>query len=464
MQCVESHEDLWDACLDELSQSFSKRDLDIWLRPLVVSLEDGPSPTVSLVLRLPSPFHRRLVRERFDSAIRRVLNNLVPGPVHLSYEAEDPVVEDEGSCGPEGKKSTCEDNCGTFRSLRTVPSADILHAAGLNARYTLEGFVEGPSNRLARSAAEAIVSSPGGTAFNPLFLYSTVGLGKTHLANAIGCSALRQHQNLAVVYVTSEQFITEFVHSIRSRSVAQFARYYRSIDLLIVDDIQFLSGKEKTLEEFGNVFNELHVRGKQIILCADRPPTEIEDIDDRLLSRFRWGLSTDMQPPSLKTRVAILQQKAHEWCFDLPAEVAVRIGELVTWNVRSLEGALNQLRHASTVYELPLSVELVDRLLGESTVMGRVAASDIVTTVARKYGVPTELVYGRSRKRGPVFARQLAMFLCRDLTSKTFSEIGRLFDGRDHSTVIHACETIKSLRDTDEKVAATLASLVNQLR
>jgi chromosomal replication initiator protein len=299
----------------------------------------------------------------------------------------------------------------------------------------------------------AIANNPDGTSYNPFMVYGGVGLGKTHLAQAIGNSIHSDEPGRAVVYVSSEQFTSQFVRAIQRNSITAFTAFYRQIDVLIVDDVQFFSGKEKTQEEFFHVFNTLHQEGKQIVLCADRPPRAIDGIEERLLSRFQWGLSADVQQPDLETRLAILQSKAELLKLDLPAPVIEYIAHNVQDSIRNLEGTLLRLKAHTGITGDALSLKGAKRILNDVvTERDRyVDVSDIMDVVAAYYRLDENALPGRSRKQQVVKARQMAIYFARELTEKSLSSIGDHFGGRDHSTVIHSINAIRDRLDTDDR-------------
>ena len=323
----------------------------------------------------------------------------------------------------------------------------------LNDGYTFERFIEGDCNRLARSAAWAIAQEPGGTSFNPFLVYGGVGLGKTHLIHAVGNYARANSNAESVLYVSSERFTTEFVQSIQRNRISEFSMFYRQIDLLIVDDVQFFSGKEKTQEEFFHIFNALHQSGKQIVLSADRPPREIQGIEERLLSRFQWGLSADVQPPGLETRIAILQRKAEDDGIELPQEVIEFIAHNVKSNIRELEGALIRLLAHSTLHQRNIDIDLAKEVLRDLMQDSKVnlTIEEIQRIVCDYLDIPEDLVRAKTRKREVVRARQIAMYFSKDLTQHSLKTIGLHFGGRDHSTVIHANKTVEDQIETDDQ-------------
>ncbi|MFP4227471.1 MAG: chromosomal replication initiator protein DnaA [Salinivenus sp.] len=335
----------------------------------------------------------------------------------------------------------------------------------LNESYTFERFIEGDCNDLARSAAWSIAKEPGGTHFNPFLVYGGVGLGKTHLIQAVGNHVARHFSEKTVLYVSSERFTTEFVQSIQQNRISEFSMLYRQVDVLIVDDVQFFSGKEKTQEEFFHIFNALHQAGKQIVLSADQPPREIEGIEERLLSRFQWGLSADVQAPGFDTRVTILERKAADDGIDLSPDVIEFIAHNVKSNIRELEGALIRLLAHSTLHQrdldLPLAKEVLHDLMEEK--QSNLTIEEIQRIVCTHLNIEEEQVRGKTRKREVVRARQIAMHFCKHRTQHSLKTIGLHFGGRDHSTVIHANNTVEERMETDEQFRATVEEIERKI-
>ena len=328
----------------------------------------------------------------------------------------------------------------------------------LNESYTFERFIEGDCNQLARSAAWAIAQEPGGTSFNPYLVYGGVGLGKTHLIQAVGNYVTENRADRTVLYVSSERFTTEFVQSIQRNRISEFSMFYRQVDVLIVDDVQFFSGKEKTQEEFFHIFNALHQAGKQIVLSADRPPREIDGIEERLLSRFQWGLSADVKPPGLETRIAILQRKAEDDGIDLDQDVIEFIAHNVKSNIRELEGALIRLLAHATLHQRELNLSLAKEVLRDlmEDEQANLTIDEIQRIVCEYTGIDEDRMRGKTRKREVVRARQIAMYFCKKLTQNSLKTIGLHFGGRDHSTVIHANNTVEDQMETDEQFKNTV--------
>jgi chromosomal replication initiator protein len=336
----------------------------------------------------------------------------------------------------------------------------------LRSEYTFDEFIEGDGNRLARSAAYAVAQEPGSTNYNPLLVYGGVGLGKTHLAQAVANYAIEHNTAEKVLYISSDRFTSQFVQSVRENRIAAFSSYYRQADLLIVDDVQFFGEKEKTQEEFFHIFNDLHQNGKQIFLCADRAPSKIPGIEERLLSRFQWGLSADIQRPDLETRIAILQRKAARQNIEVEPKVLELIAQRIDSNVRQLEGALTRLTALVQLDDGTLDLETARRYLREHTDEEATVldAADIIEQVADYFRLSEDDLLSRSRKQAVAQARQIAMYLCRELTDESYSHIGTRFGGRDHSTVIHAYRKIDEKLESDTSLREDVSSLESRLR
>ncbi len=342
-------------------------------------------------------------------------------------------------------------------------SANILMRSRLNARYTFDAFIVGNSNRLAHAASLAVVEAPG-ESYNPLFLYGGVGLGKTHLLHAIGHQGIRT--GLAVLYVSSEQFTNEIVNAIRYRTTEEFRAKYRSVDILLVDDIQFIAGKESTEEEFFHTFNSLYEMSKQIVICSDRPPKAIVSLEERLRSRFEWGLIADIQPPDLETRMAILRVKADLLRYRVPDDIIAYIAGRVQTNIRELEGCLNRLMAYQQLHRTELTMEVARAAmssLGNDTREPRLSIQQIAQAVAEYYHISLEDMCGKQRDKHIVMPRQIAMYLMRQETQSSLLEIGQLFGGRDHSTVLHACEKIDRAVNINPALRREIVAIREQL-
>lgn len=337
----------------------------------------------------------------------------------------------------------------------------------LKDRYTFDNFVEGDSNALARNASTAVSERPGETKYNPLLIYGGVGLGKTHLAQAIANHSIAERTAEYVCYVSGEKFTSEFVQAIRQGDGEEFSEKYRGVDLLILDDIQFLAGKEKTQEEFFHLFNALHQQNKQIVLCADRPPQDIEGIEERLLSRFQWGLSADIRSPEFEMRLAILQLKTEAFELDIEQEVLDLLAKSITLNVRQLEGALKQLSARASLLGSTIDLDTARRILGDDLNLSESrgpTADDILEAVTAFYGVSQEDLVGRSRRQDQVHPRHVAMYFCRELTSLSLSAIGTRFAGRDHSTISHAHQKVSDRLDVEPQLEKELTQVRREIQ
>ena len=444
---------LWKRCRRALADQLPAVTYNTWIKPIrAYSLEDN-----NLHLALPNSFHREWLRSYLLPVISQTVNEVRGGTNRLHLLIQ-PDLFTEPSPVEIGQQSASERR----QDRPSHPPNGALAATGLKTQYNFDTFIAGDCNKLARSAGMAVAVKPGVT-FNPLMIYGAVGLGKTHLAQAIGHQALLANPRMHVQYVTSEQFTTEFVEAVRQNRGPLFTRWYRAVDLLIVDDVQFFSGKEKTQEEFCHVFNALHDGGKQIVMCADRPPGEIEGLEERVRSRLRWGLATDLKAPEYETRVGILRHKANQHGLALPPELVDYVAVHVTESVRGLEGALNRLLAHQMIYEQTPTIDLARQILSEVIGRGvRLDVPEIQQRVAAYYGLDRTDLVGRSRQAQVVRARHVAMYFVRLMTHHTYTTIGSLFD-RDHSSVIHGCRRVEVQRGTDAGFAAELQQIACRL-
>jgi chromosomal replication initiator protein len=338
--------------------------------------------------------------------------------------------------------------------------------SNLNPSLTFDNFIEGDCNRLARSAGIAVANKPGGTSFNPLMIFSETGLGKTHLVHAIGNLIKQNSRTKIVVYVPVEKFMNQFVDAIRNNSNQDFINYYQQIDVLIVDDVQFLENKQKTQEIFFTIFNHLHQQGKQIILTSDRAPKDLKGMDERLLSRFKWGLSADLQTPDFETRLAILEHMMYNDGITLHREVVEYVSHNINTNVRELQGALVSLLAQASLNRKEVNIELAKQILKNFVKNNtrEISIEYIQKLVCDYFTIPVEQVKSKTRKREIVQARQISMFYAKDLTKSSLKTIGMHFGGRDHSTVIHACQTVNDLMETDKKFKADIDEIGKRIK
>jgi chromosomal replication initiator protein len=450
----DSLQQTWKACLARIATRVGREAFNAHfrtIRPLEMRRGESEAllrlqaPTQAVYLEITQR-HPQIIEDAMAEEIgmqTRVV--LIADPLHRGWQQE---LDFDRSA-----------EAGAAQQAESVPNQ-------LNGSYRFDNFIVGDGNRLAQSAATAIAGRPGGTSFNPFLVYGGVGLGKTHLVQAIGNEVARRGDGTRVRYVSSEQFTSEFVQSIQQNRTADFSLFYRQYDVLIVDDVQFFGGKEKTQEEFFHIFNALHQAGKQIILAADRPPKEISGIEDRLVSRFQWGLTVDIQPPDYETRLAILQHKAESEHTTMDAEVFEFIAGTVTANIRQLEGALKRLMAQSSLCNQPVTLDMarvgLRDLIHEDAVT--LDLPTIQRTVADYFRIPTDLLNARTRKREIVEARQVAMFFSKQLTNRSLQYIGEGFGGRDHSTVIHACQVVQDRSDVEVAFRDNLAAVERLLR
>jgi len=424
-----------------------------------------------LTVLVPSQFFANWLREHYQEAISKSLSEVLPDFREVRYvPATDSSprgagVPRDGGAAPAQPRETSRPRAnGAAREHVAARASRLL---GFNERYTFDRFVIGSGNRFAHAAAKAVVESPA-RAYNPLFLYGQTGLGKTHLMHAIGQELLRRDPELNIVFITSELFTNQLIESIAKKSTPKFRAKYRQADVLLIDDIHFIAGKEATQEEFFHTFNELYDMHKQIVLSSDRGPKEIRGMEERLVSRFEWGLVTDIQPPDFETRVAILQNKAGEERITLDQEVVRFIATMVTSNIRVLEGALVTVLAYSKLTAQEISVPLVEQVLRD--LIGRsklrtITFERIQKVVAERFDVRILDMRGRSRQRQIAFPRQIAMYLCKTLIpGMTLSEIGEVFGGKDHTTVLYACQKIREEVERDETLRQIIAKIEKDLR
>ena len=429
---------LWTAALGELQVGLSRAQYDTWFKDTqIVSEEDDV-----YLIGVPNAFAREWLESKFRPQVRATLQHLVGRTVDVRF------VTSTGSPATSARTSAAP-------GMSTPPAGGAAQQTGgqerreatalLNARYTFSTFVVGSNNRLAHAAALSVAERPGHS-YNPLFVYGGSGLGKTHLMHAIGHAVIARHPKKRVAYATSEKFTNEFINSIRAQKGEEFRERYRRIDVLLIDDIQFIAGKEGTQEEFFHTFNAIHEEGKQIVMSSDRPPKAITQLEDRLRSRFEWGLTADISAPDLETRIAILRAKAEAQNVAVPPPVIDFLAQRIVSNIRELEGALTRIAAYAALQAVPVTTQLAQEMLQNllyNPHRKSLSPERIVETVARYYGVPLEQIKGKARDRQVVVPRQIAMYLMREETEAPLLRIGEALGGRDHSTVLHGCEKIE---------------------
>ncbi len=446
---------LWDRCLSSLSKRVNKPSFFTWLKPTRVEFVNGNCFSILV----PNNFAAHWISERYSQAISESLAEVSEQSWNFDFKIQKVPVQTEIF-----PTETEEDRSAPILNGNGNGSGHHEHPAPrLNPRYLFESFVVGDSNQFAYAACEAVSEAPGENRYNPLFIYGGVGLGKTHLVQAIGNAVCQSNNKLRVMYVSSESFTNEFIRSLSTKSVHEFANRYRTADLLLLDDIQFFTGKESTQEQFFHTFNALHQEGKQIVLTADRPPKDILGLEERLLSRFSWGLVADIQPPSLETRVAILQKKAESDGVTVPNDVLTYIADSITSNVRELEGALVRLVAYASLRKKELTMSLAQDVLKDSirSKSKPVTIEQIQKEVASYFKISEEMLKSKKKTQEIVNARQVAMYLCRTLTSSSLKLIGVNFGNRDHSTVIHACQQVQDNMKSSMDFKLQIDQLIN---
>jgi len=414
--------------------------------------EDG-----NLTVTVPSPWFADWLREHYMDTVCDAMRNVLPDFKSVQFQ---PLPPKEAAADREAAQVLPTVSRKAIQRVRQAPN-------GFNARYVFENFVIGSGNRFAHAAAKAVAGSPG-RAYNPLFLYGQTGLGKTHLMQAVGQQLLRQNPELKVMFISTEDFTNQLIESIAEKSTQRFRNKYRKVDILLLDDIHFIAGKEATQEEFFHTFNTLFDAHKQIVLSSDRSPKEIHGVESRLLSRFEWGLVTDIQPPDLETRVAILQVKARQESLTVPVDVLRYIATYITSNIRELEGALITMLAYSKLIEQPITIAMVDEVLRDLVGADKIkpiTIEQVQRAVAEHFDVRIADLRGRSRQRQIVRPRQIAMFLCKELIpSLSLNDVGEAFGGKDHSTVIYACDKVGTESKKDPAVRQTLDKLTKTIR
>lgn len=453
---------LWKQCLQIIRDNVSQQVYKTWFDPVRALKWENKE----MIVQVPSQFFYEWLEEHYYGLLQKTIYQVLGPHARLKYEV---VVENT--------TESLEQRTIKLPAFRQSPSAVVQgqlpfapsapavqnFPAYLNPRYTFDSFINGESNQLAFSAAQAVSENPGRTRFNPLVLYGNTGLGKTHLVQAIGNRILEKNRMARVLYTTSERFTMEYVNAIQNNKVNEFSAFYRSVDVLVVDDIQFFGGKEKTQDNFFHTFNALHQAGKQLILTSDRPPKELQDVDDRLISRFQWGLTADIQPPDYEMRMAILQRKSQDEGMELPVDIIEYIARHVTSSVRELEGCLISLiakvsldgREAT----LDLAKEVVRGVTGGGSLQRPLTMDDIKDEVSVYYNLSPELLAGKTRKHEVVLARQVAMYLAKQMTNMSLKTIGSHYGGRDHTTVLHSIQMVENYLDTDRTVAQAVEHL-----
>ena len=449
---------VWSNCLKIIKDIVEWQHFKTWFEPIVpVELKGNV-----LMIQVPSQFFYEYLEEHYVNLLAKTLKRELGKDARLEYRIM--VDSSNGRSGsmdiPASGNKTFNHNEMNFPLVIDNPVKNPFVIPGLkkmqidpqlNHNYTFDNYVEGDSNRVARRAGKTVADKPGGNSFNPLVIYGSVGLGKTHLAQAIGNDVKRMHPNKVVLYVSSEKFINQFQDHSRNNAINDFIHFYQLIDVLIIDDVQFFARAEKSQDAFFAIFNHLHQTGKQLVLTSDKSPKDLDGLQERLLSRFRWGLSADIQLPDYETRIQILERKMKNDGLEMSKEVVKYVAYNITTNVRELEGALISLLAQSSLNRKEIDLELAKKVLRNfvKTSSKEITIDAIQKMVCEYYGVNYDKLLHKTRKREIVQARQITMFLAKSFTKNSLKTIGEHFGGRDHTTVIHSCQTVKDLMDTD---------------
>lgn len=442
----------WKAVMAELELSVSSAYFSTWIKPLnIASIEGLGGETQLATILCPSGYHQNMVEQRYQGQIQRGIERITGKKTELAYIiGKDETVAGKSSPAPLFEQAT--------------PEPRGLGSHNLNPRLTFETYIVGSSNNFAHAAAQGLSKSPG-TRYNPLFIYGGVGLGKTHLMHAVGHAIFREHPDWVILYISAETFANDLIASLQNKRTGAFKKKYRSANVLLVDDIQFISGKEFTQEEFFHTFNELHMSERQIILSSDRPPQEISKIEERLSSRFMGGLTVDIQPPDFEMRVAILTQKAEELGIAVPAEAISLIAERPSTNIRELEGLFRGVLARSESLDTEVSADLVREFFGleKERRTQRLRPASVVAKTAQYFDYKTGELTGQSRKAPLVNARHVAMYLIKSELGSPYEQIGEAFGGRDHTTIMHAVEKVENLLTTDPELGRVVADIKHLL-
>ena len=455
----EAAEKVWSKCLEFIKDNITEQQFNTWFVPIVpIELEGN-----ALKIKVPSRFFYEWLEENFISLLKSALTFTLGVNSRLVYIVDNPLTKEQlpSTNRPELAKQTLtlatETKDPGLKNPFVIPGIrEITVDPQLNLHQNFDNFVEGASNRLARSAGMAVANKPGGTAFNPLFIFGGVGLGKTHLAHAIGVDIKEKYPKKKVLYVSAEKFTQQFISASTAKdkdknTLNDFIHFYQLIDVLIVDDIQFLSGKVKTQDAFFHIFNHLHQNGKQVILTSDKAPVDLFDIEQRLLSRFKWGLSAELQTPDYETRYKILENKFYNDGAEIGEDIIAYLAENIRTNVRELEGVSNSLIAQAAFNRKEYSIELAQSIIDKSVKNNKndLTIDHIQQIIADYFNLDIESLHSKTRKRNVVQARQLAMFFSKKYTKNSLSTIGSQIGQRDHATVLHACKTVENLIETD---------------
>lgn len=459
----------WTDCLEVIKGSVGEENFNTWFKPIVPLKVEGDV----LTIQVPSQFFYEWLEDNYVPVLKKALTTVLGPTGRLEYS----VIVDSGNTnnppvavhypnGMGGKRSHSNGMGDEYSPFQFKALNPLTVNSRLNPAYTFENFVEGDCNRLARSAGVAVAKKPGTTSFNPLMLYGGVGVGKTHLVQAIGNEIRNNMPNKIVLYVDQNDFTTQFLNALQNHKLQDFQNFYLQVDLLILDDVQFLAGREKTQEIFFHIFNQLHQSGKQIIMTSDCPPRDMKGFQERLLSRFKWGLTADLQEPDFETKLAIIHRKMQADGIDIPDTVAEYLAHSVDTNLRDMEGVLNSLIFHATLLKKNIDLELAKEVLKNiiKEIQSDVSVDFIQKTVSEYFKVNLESLKSKIKKREIVIPRQVAMYFCKRYTQLTLALIGENFGGRDHSTVIHALESVEDMMKTDANFKLSVDELGKKLK
>lgn len=468
--------EVWENCLAVIRDNVPYQGFRTWFEPIVPLKLEGSV----LTIQVPSQFFYEWIEEHYVTLLKKTIRKELGAEGRLEYSI---IMENAYANGkpfsvkvPTNSATTRNEPVampvdlgrqGAIKNPFIIPGLKPVKVESqLNANYSFDNFIEGDCNRLARSAGYAVAGKPGGTAFNPLLIYGGVGLGKTHLAHAIGIEVKERFPNKTVLYVSSEKFMYQYVDSLKNNTFNDFLHFYQMIDVLIMDDVQFLAGKDKTQDVFFTIFNHLHQNGKQIVLTSDKAPIELQGMEQRLLSRFKWGLSADLSVPELETRIAILRKKVYYDGIDIPDDVVEYLAYSITTNVRELEGALISLVAQATLNKKAITLELARKMIDKfvKNTAREISIDYIQKVVSDYFAMPIELMKSKTRKREVVQARQIAMYYAKSLTKSSLATIGAQCGGKDHATVLHACRTVNNLMETDKRFRGYMEELDKLIR
>lgn len=469
-------EQIWNNCLNIIRDNVSLQSFKTWFEPIKPVKLNGNV----LTIQVPSQFFYEWLEEHYITLLKKIIKKELGAEGRLEYSI---VMENSFNSTKPYTVKIPTTNTKEIKNPAVSMPVDIGGNTGiknpfiipglkklnidsqLNPNYSFDNLVEGDCNRLARSAGFAVAQKPGGTAFNPLLIYGGVGLGKTHLAHAIGIEIKKNFPNKTVLYVSSEKFTHQFIDAVKNNTQNDFIHFYQMIDVLIIDDVQFFAGKEKTQDVFFHIFNHLHQTGKQLVLTSDKPPIEMQGMEQRLLSRFKWGLSADLQVPDLETRIAILEKKMYADGIELPREVVEYLAYSITTNVRELEGALISLIAQSSLNKKSITLDLAKQMIDKfvKNTVREVSIDYIQKVVCDYFNLPIELIKSKTRKREVVQARQIAMYFAKSMTKSSLATIGMHCGGKDHATVLHACRTVNNLIETDKRFRAYIDELEKKI-